>query len=337
MLRSPHCVLAMDFILTRRQQGLVLAGLSAAALGMTILMTGGSEGLSQPAPVHARFVPSDDQLRSFAVQPVVVHVFRTEIVTDGYVAASAGGKSGVNLPVLPSQASDMLQAENDLSAARMQYRNAAAVQDRQHKLYLSQGAALKDWQQSQADLATAASALATAKNKLRLLGKADAGNDGAFTVRDGSSVWLIANVREADAGLVHVGDTLTASLPAYSGRALLGRVSFVSSVIDAATHRLAVGARVVNPGGVLKPNMLATVNVLAGDARPMPAVPRNALIYDGDQVHAWVVENNRHLSQRNVVTGRTSGDLVEIVGGLRAGERIATAGGLFIDQAVSGG
>jgi cobalt-zinc-cadmium efflux system membrane fusion protein len=327
----------MKFILTSRQQGLAVAGFGAAVLGAVLLVLAGSDGMSQPESDHARFVPSDEQLRAFAVQPVVLHVFRTEILADGYVAAGAGGKSGANLPVLPNQATDMLQAENDFSAAQVQYRNAAAAQDRQHKLYLSQGAALKDWQQSQADLATAASALATAKNKLRLLGKVDAGKGGAITVGDGSTIWLIANVRESDAGLVHVGDTLTAHLPAWSGHALSGRVSFVSAVIDPTTHRLAVGAQVTNPGGVLKPNMLASVYLLGSQGVAMPAVPRNALIYDGEQVHAWVVESGRHLSQRMVSTGRVSGDgLVEITAGLKAGEHIATAGGLFIDQAVAG-
>jgi cobalt-zinc-cadmium efflux system membrane fusion protein len=326
----------MNSILTRRQQGFVVAGLGAFAMGVTLLVFAGSQGLSQTQASHPRFVPSDEQLRSFAIQPVGLHAFRSEIVTDGYVAAGAGGKSGASLPVVPAQASDMLQAENDLATARMQYRNAAAAEDRQHKLYLSQGAALKDWQQSQSDLAAAASALATARNKLRLFGKTDDGGAGAFTVGDNSFVWLIANVREADAGRVRIGDTLTAHLPAYPGGAVTGRIGFVSSVIDAASHRLTVGARIANPGALLKPNMLATVDILGSDIRQMPAVPQNALIYDGDQAHAWVVQTGPRLLSRAVATGRTSNGFVEIIAGLKPGERIATASGLFIDQAVSG-
>jgi cobalt-zinc-cadmium efflux system membrane fusion protein len=323
-------------ILTRRQQGFAVAGLGVAALGAAMLVFASPQGLSQPQPARPRFVPSDEQMRSFAVQRVALHLFRSEIATDGYVAAGAGGKSGAALPVVPAQASDMLQAENDLATARMQYRIAAAAEERQHKLYLSQGAALKDWQQSQGDLAAASSALATARNKLRLFGKADDGGAGAFTVGDNSSVWLIANVREADAAHVRIGDTLTANLPAYSGGTVTGRIGFISSVIDASSHRLTVGARIPNPGNLLKPNMLATINILGSDTRQVPAVPQNALIYDGDQVHAWVVEAGARLSPRTVRTGRVSNGFVEITAGLNPGERIATAGGLFIDQAVNG-
>ena len=325
----------MHPVLTRRQQGFAVAALGAVALGVVILTSASGETRSQPEPVAVRFVPSEEQLRSFAAQPVTLQTFRTEIVTDGYVAANGGGTSGAGLPVLPGQASDMLQAENDRAAARVQYRNAAAAEDRQHKLYLSEGAALKDWQQSQADLATAAAAVASARNRLRLLGKPDDGKAGAFTVGDNSSVWLIANVREDDARLVHVGDPLSAELPGYPGRTVSGTVGFIASVIDPSTHRLAVGARVPNPDGSLRPNMLATLDILGGTAHQAPAVPQNAIIYDGDQAHVWVVEPNRRLSSRAVKPGRVAGGLVEIVAGLKAGERVATAGGLFIDQAMT--
>ena len=328
----------MNPVLTSRQQVLIVAGLGGAGMVLAALIFASARGMSQTAPdTAAHFMPSDAQMRSFAVQTVALRSFRTEIVTDGYVAAGGGGKSAGGLPILPSQASDTLQAENDLVAAQVQYRNAAAAEDRQRKLYQSEGAALKDWQQSQADLATAAAAVASARNRLRLQGKSDSRKAGAFMLDDNSTVWLIANVREEDAALVRAGDPLTAALSAFPHKSISGNVSFVSSIIDPATHRLAIGARVRNPGGLLKPNMLATLTIEAGEASAAPAVPANTLIYDGDQAHVWVVGAGRKLSLRAVTPGRTSGGFVEITAGLAAGERVATAGGLFIDQAASGG
>lgn len=327
----------MGATLDHRRRGLVVAGIAVAGLAAALLVFVGSKGFSQPGPKKpvARFLPSDEQLRSFGVQTVALRPFRTEIITDGYVAASGGGGKGGSLPVLPAQASDMLQAENDLTSASAQYRNATAIEDRQHKLYQAEGASLKDWQQSQADLATAAVAVASAKNRLRLMGKSGDGKSGTFTVADNSSVWLIANVREADAGLVRAGDEVDAGVAALPDRTVSGQVGFVSSVIDPATHRLAIGARVANPGGVLRPNMLATLTIRGGDLRNAPAVPQNTIVYDGDKAHVWVVGPGRRLSLRNVKTGRTSGDFVEITAGLATGEHIATQGALFIDQAAS--
>ena len=328
----------MNPALTLRQQGFIVAGLGAASLVVAGLIFATARGMSEPAPVtKAQFVPSDAQLRSFSVQTVTLRSFRTEIETDGYVAAGGGGgKSAGGLPILPSQANDTLQAENDLTSAQVQYRNAAAAEDRQHKLYQSEGAALKDWQQSQADLATAAAAVASAHNRLRLQGKTDSGKAGAFVLDDNSSVWLIANVREADAALVRTGDPLTALLTAFPGKTVSGEVSFVSSVIDPAMHRLAIGARVRNPDGLLKPNMLATLTIQGGEAKTAPAVPLSTLIHDGERTHVWVVGPGRKLSLRDVKAGRTSNGFVEITARLTAGERVATAGGLFIDQATNG-
>jgi cobalt-zinc-cadmium efflux system membrane fusion protein len=325
----------MGTVLSHRHQGFVVAGLAAVALATAMLMLAGSRSLSQPSTDSvAHFVPNDQQLRSFAVQTVALRAFRTQIVTDGYVAAGTGKTRGG--PVLPAQAGDMLQAENDLATARVQYRNAAAAEDRQHKLYQIQGAALKDWQQAQADLATAGAALASARNHLRLLGKSDDDAGGTVTLGDNSTVWLIANVREDDAGLVHVGDPLSANLAAWPGRNLTGTVGFISSVIDPTTHRLVIGARVKNPDGLLKPNMLATLTIEGGTANTAPAVPVNGIIYDGDQAHVWVVGPGRKLAPRTVTLGRTNDGFVEIKAGLKAGERVATAGGLFIDQAANG-
>ena len=326
----------MNLVLTRRQQALIVGGLGAAGLVLAVPFLVSGRGAAQTAPPPAaQFVPSDAQLAAFAAQTVTLHNFHTEIVTDGYVAAGGGARSSGGLPILPSQASDTLQAENDLAAAQVQYRNAAAAENRQHKLYQSEGAALKDWQQSQADLAAAAAAVASARNRLRLQGKSDSGRAGPFLL-DNAAVWLIANVREADAALVRTGDSLTAVLEAFPGKTISGKISFVSSIIDPATHRLVIGARVPNPGGLLKPNMLATLTIQGGAASTNPAVPAASLVRDGDQTHVWVVGPGRKLSLRAVKLGRTSGDMVEITAGLRAGERVATAGGLFIDQATSG-
>jgi cobalt-zinc-cadmium efflux system membrane fusion protein len=51
----------------------------------------------------------------------------------------------------------------------------------------------------------------------------------------------------------------------------------------------------------------------------------------------WVVQADRLLGYRAIRTGRTNGGLVEVLEGLKPGERIVTKGGLFIDQAAAPG
>jgi cobalt-zinc-cadmium efflux system membrane fusion protein len=65
-------------------------------------------------------------------------------------------------------------------------------------------------------------------------------------------------------------------------------------------------------------------------------VPKQALIYEGDQVRVWVAHDDKSVELRQIKTGLVNGDLVEVDGNLKAGEQIVTRGSLFIDRAASG-
>ena len=110
-----------------------------------------------------------------------------------------------------------------------------------------------------------------------------------FTIADTSSVWLLANVRESDAALVKPGQSVEVHVPAYPNRTFKARLTYVSAVVDAVTHRLPVRAEIGNRDGALKPEMFANFRILIGDASESPAVPESAVIYEGDAAHVWVV------------------------------------------------
>jgi len=63
-------------------------------------------------------------------------------------------------------------------------------------------------------------------------------------------------------------------------------------------------------------------------------VPEAAVVYEGDAAHVWVVSGDGVLGFRAIRTGRNNSRLVEVLDGLKPGERIVTKGGLFIDQAA---
>ena len=339
----------------------VLGGLAIIGLvAIFVFLAGAGSGVAQNAePRLISFTPNQQQRASLQIQPVAVQIFHTEIVTDGYVVpnggfaapgASSEGRIAHGLPVLTGQSSDLLQAESDLVTANAQFRVAQSNEKRQHALYDTDGAALKDWQQAQADRATAAASLASARNRLRVLGKTNseiaqfegnagrnASSDAVFSVGDLSTVWLVANVREADAAIIRIGDAVEVRIPAFPDTIFKAQVSYISSVIDPATHRLVVGAALRNPGSRLKPNMQAAFTILSGASGPAPAVPQNAVIYEGDTAKVWVADKAGALKIRTIVIGRINGNLAEVTKGLSAGERIVTGGALFLDQASSNG
>jgi len=229
--------------------------------------------------------------------------------------------------------------------------------------------------QAQNDLRSTETALEAARNKLRILGLTDdaisafqekgrinpettifapiagtvvqrkigpgqyvnsGASDPVFVIGDLSTVWLTAFVRETEASTVVVGQELTFNLLALPGRTLTGRINYVAAAIDPATRRLMVRATVDNASGQLKPEMFATVTIYAPDDQPSVGVPKQALIYEGDQVRVWVAHEDKSIELRQIKTGLANGDLVEVHGNLKPGEQIVTKGSLFIDRAASG-
>ena len=160
--------------------------------------------------------------------------------------------------------------------------------------------------------------------------------DPVFVIGDLSSVWLTAFVRETEASEVELGQELTFSVLALPGRVLTGKINYVATALDPATRRLMVRATLNNSAGLLKPEMFATVTIYAPGDQPTVGVPRQALIYEGDQVRVGVAhDDDKTIELRVIKTGLVNGNLVEVSGNLRPGERIVTKGSLFIDRAAS--
>jgi membrane fusion protein, heavy metal efflux system len=160
--------------------------------------------------------------------------------------------------------------------------------------------------------------------------------DPVFVIGDLSTVWLIAFVRESDAAIVSVGQEISINVMALPDRPLKARIDYVSAAIDAATRRLLVRATIDNKEGLLKPEMFANVTIYSSGDHPAPAVPKQALIYEADQVRVWVAHDDKSLELRQIKTGLANGDVIEVMGKLKPGEQIVTKGSLFIDRAASG-
>jgi len=161
-------------------------------------------------------------------------------------------------------------------------------------------------------------------------------SDPVYVIGDLSTVWMTAFVRETDSANISVGQEVTFNVLALPGRTLPARLNYVATAIDPATRRLLVRATIDNKKGLLKPEMFANVTIYSANDHPAVGVPKQALIYEGDQVRIWVAREDKSIELRQIKPGLTNGDLVEVVGNLRPGEQIVTKGSLFIDRAASG-
>jgi cobalt-zinc-cadmium efflux system membrane fusion protein len=378
-------------------------------------VTASDEAVVQPD--GSAFKPTGRQWATLKIQTVQDQMFQPSAETDGRIAldddlvtpvfspysgrvtrlmARAGDSVQSGDPLFAIRATELAQAQNDLitaaaglKTAKAQLNLAETNEKRQHALYQAQGAALKDWQQAQVDLAmaqggmnNASIALASVRNRLRILGKSDAdiaaieatpdlltldadsvvrapiggtvvqrqigpgqnivsASAGAtspvFMIGDMSKVWMVANAREEDAPLLHKGDPVEVSVLAYPGRVFKGRLNYVAASLDAATHRLPVRAEVENPQEELKPEMFASFRIITGADASHPAVPQDAVVYEGDTAHVWLADDTaKTLAIRPIKPGRSRNGMVEVLAGLKAGDKIVTAGAVFIDRAATG-
>ena len=161
-------------------------------------------------------------------------------------------------------------------------------------------------------------------------------SDPVFIIGDLSTVWLVAYIRESEALAVHIGQALNFTVLAYPERSFPANISYVATSLDPTTRRLMVRATVHNPDRLLKPEMFATVNILTGEGDSAIAVPRTAVIYEGDTARIWIARSDKGIELRKIKVGLTSGSMIQVTEGLRPDERVITKGSLFIDRAATG-
>ncbi|HLZ79289.1 MAG TPA: efflux RND transporter periplasmic adaptor subunit [Sphingomonas sp.] len=338
-----------------------------------------------PPPGDGSFVATVKEWATLRFEMVHRQTFQNAVTTDGKIATDddlttpvfspftgrvtrvfvkAGDAVRPGSPLFAVIANEAAQSDADILTATAQLNAARANEARQRDLSQHQGAAVKDWQQAQVDLATAQAALAAARTRRGALGggishgeavvrapvagvitqrligvgqnvasAAGGGATQAFAISDFARVWVVGNLREEDAMSAHVGQEALVRLLAAPGQPIHARVDYVALTLDPLSRRLTVRASLANPGGRLKPEMYASFSLLTGGARTALSVPTSAVIYEGSTARVWLARGkDRHLALREVAAGATVDGRVEILSGLSDGDRVVTAGALFIDR-----
>jgi cobalt-zinc-cadmium efflux system membrane fusion protein len=289
------------------------------------------------------------------------------------VMASPGEYVKQGAPLLRIEASEFVQAQSDLINAAATLKLARINEERKHAAFESKGGSLQDWQQAQVDLTAAENAATSAKNRLRILGKTDeeiaamestkkadattyvvapiggvvtdrqvgpgqyiqaGASNPVFSLGDLSTVWLVADVPETEAPFIERGQKVEVRVLALPGRVFEAKLTAIAAQVDPVTRRVPVRATIANPDGKLKPQMFASFSIITSGDSVAPAVPEEAIVREGEQVHVWVVGQNDTLALRSIRTGRSNDGMVEVLDGLKAGERVVTRGSLFIDRAA---
>jgi cobalt-zinc-cadmium efflux system membrane fusion protein len=156
--------------------------------------------------------------------------------------------------------------------------------------------------------------------------------DPLYLIADLRTMWLKAHVVESDIALIRDGQEVEVKVNALPDRVFTARIASVGVASDPVTHRVVVRSEVPNPEGLLKPEMFARFRIDTGEAEETPAVPMSAVIRHGDLKSCWVETEPRVFQRRNVRIGLEQDGKVQILDGVRPGERVAARGAIFLDN-----
>jgi RND family efflux transporter MFP subunit len=147
-----------------------------------------------------------------------------------------------------------------------------------------------------------------------------------LTIQQVSQMRLVVAVPEEYVGGIMEGAKLAFQVPAYPERTYSGTLARVSHALDKSTRTMAVELDVANRDGTLAPGMYPSVKWPVRRSRPALFVPKTSVVTTTERM--FVVRNqNGRAEWVDVRKGAADGDLIEVLGDLKAGDlvvRIAT-------------
>ncbi len=162
------------------------------------------------------------------------------------------------------------------------------------------------------------------------IGEMASSGSALFSIVDVSRVVARINVPVREAADIHVGRPASIATPAG---ALPGKVTVVSPAVDPNTTTVQVWVEAVNKGERLKPGVTAQISMDIGEIPNAIVVPATALLASDEGGEKVMIAGTDGLAHESKVkVGVRNGDDVQILSGVKAGDKVITEGGLGLDD-----
>jgi membrane fusion protein, heavy metal efflux system len=155
--------------------------------------------------------------------------------------------------------------------------------------------------------------------------------EGLFVISDPAHLWFTLDVSEADAAALRKGAEVRLSPSATGGEPVVGRITYVSDMVDPQTRTVKARGELENPERRLRAEMYVTAE-LKVPAAAHPAVPAKAVFLHGERDYVFVDAGGGKFERRGVVLGDAHAGEQEITQGLAAGEKVVTDGSLLLEK-----
>lgn len=160
-----------------------------------------------------------------------------------------------------------------------------------------------------------------------------------FDVQNLNSLWAVFDVYEQDLSLVNIGDEITFTTPAISGKEFASKVVFIDPVINPSTRTASVRLEVPNSHKTLKPDMFITGKLFSKNEERSSQlfVPKSAVLWTGERSVVYVKQQGTDIptfEYREVELGESNGNKYAVNKGLKSGEEVVTNGAFVIDASA---
>jgi cobalt-zinc-cadmium efflux system membrane fusion protein len=290
-----------------------------------------------------------------------------------YASVGDDVKKGQTLFTIDSP--DLLQAESTLIAAAGVLELTTRNLTRLRELYKTLAVSQHDLEQATSDQQTAEGNLRAARDAVRIFGKSDADIDAIvaaraadptlvvpspidgritqrnaapglfvqpanppppYVVADIHTMWLLAEVPEADSPAFRIGQHVQVRIAAFPGRKFDATVTTIGAIVDPTTRRVLVRSEVADSEHELRSGMFANFTISVGAPVRSTAIPLDGVVREGDgTMTVWVTADRGRFTKRTVEIGQQRDGLRQILSGVRVGELVATDGAIFLSNMLA--
>jgi Cu(I)/Ag(I) efflux system membrane fusion protein len=152
-----------------------------------------------------------------------------------------------------------------------------------------------------------------------------------FDLADLSTIWVIADVYEYELPLIRLGQTARVRLSYLPGKEFASKIDYIYPSLSGESRTARVRLVMPNPGGSLMPQMFTNIEITI-DLGKRLAIPDAAVIDTGERKIVYVDKGEGNFEPREVVTGLRADKMVEVLQGLKEGDRVASTANFLIDS-----
>lgn len=155
--------------------------------------------------------------------------------------------------------------------------------------------------------------------------------DPLFNIADLSQVWIEVEVYESEFQNIKIGQPVEITSQSFPGKHFSGRVAFIYPFLDPKTRTVKARVEMPNPGLKLKPDMFVQAAIKLGLGSAI-VVPVTAVMDSGKRQMVWIETQPGVFEPRQVQVGQRSDDQIQILSGIKAGDKVAVSGAYLIDS-----